>query len=315
MKDRTLGKTDIQVSELTLGTWGLASGAYGEVSDKDFERTVETAREEGITTFDLAPLWGDGRSERVVAKAIGAKRDECVYITRGGAALEDDRVAHRFDPASLRADCEASLERLETDRIDLWLLHVPPSHLYATQPWSDAVEALKKEEKIRAWGASVSDAADARRAIGAGAEVLVLPHHLLSADTLADIAEEIETAECGVLVRSPLLHGLLTGTWSEGRSFPEEDHRSARWTARTLRLRVRQLHALNYLVKGDVLNLTSAALRFALSNPLVAGAIVGARTPEQVRSAVKHVDIDTEPPYLAPEDIERLAQVLSAAGA
>src|SRR5688572_22267915 len=118
MNSRTLGRSDVRVSEIALGTWGLAAGAYGTVSTPQFERTVTRAIELGLTTFDCAPTWGeDGASERIVARAVGDRRKGVVYVTRGGAALEGAKVVRRFDADALVQDCEASLKRLATDAV------------------------------------------------------------------------------------------------------------------------------------------------------------------------------------------------------
>jgi aryl-alcohol dehydrogenase-like predicted oxidoreductase len=311
MRKRTLGRTELRLSQIALGTWGLAAEAYGPATEEVLERTVVGALDEGITTFDVAPLWGDGRAERVVGRAVAGRRDRVQVITRAGSVWRDGRVQRRFDADSLAADCEASLERLGTDRIDVWLLHNPPDTVFARDDWPEVATRLKSEGKIRVWGASVSNADQARRAIARGAEVLCLVHNLLASDDVDDLASDVAVAGCGVLARSPLAYGLLGGGWAEDHTFPPEDHRHARWTSDALRQRVRQVAQLQFLVHDDVPSLPAAALRFTLSNPDIACTIVGARTRQQVGSAAAAVRVS---PRLPEEDLVRIPQVLAASG-
>lgn len=312
MKKRSLGSTDIEVSEITLGTWGLAAESYGPVTDEVFEATVKAALEEGVTTFDMAPLWGDGRGEKLVGRVVGAKRDEVVYVTRAGAVVDGGELKRRFDRESLVKDCEGSLERLGTDRIDVWLLHMPFEDVYEQEEWKKAIEELKTAGKIRAWGVAVTDDDQARLAMGAGAQALCLPYNILHGDVLHDLAGDIATAKCGVLARSPLLHGILSGRWFEDRRFVEGDHRRDRWTAESLRERIRHVNMLRFLVHDQVRNMVSASIRFVLSNSVVSTAVSGARNVSQIEEVARSAD---GPPYLAESDMMRLPQVLASANA
>ena len=110
----------------------------------------------------------------------------------------------------------------------------------------------------------------------------------------------------GVLARSPLLHGLLSGRWTEYRQFADDDHRRARWTNKALTIRVREVNPLRFLVKDDVRSMTSASLRFVLANPAVSCALLGARRPVQITNANELVGTA---PYLPPEDLVRVAEL------
>jgi aryl-alcohol dehydrogenase-like predicted oxidoreductase len=312
MKKRTLGKSELRLSQMALGTWGLAAQSYGPVSDAEADHVIRGALDEGIQTFDMAPLWGDGRSEILVGRAVRTRRDRVQLITRAGAVWKDGRVHRRFDAASLAADFEASASRLGTDRIDVWLLHNPPDHVFTREDWVEVAQRLKAEGKVGMWGASVSSPDQARRAIALGAGCVCLVYNLLASDDLDDLATDLAVSGCGVLARSPLAYGLLAGTWTEERDFPKEDHRQSRWTSDALRQRVRQVGQLNFLVRDGVADLTAAALRFVLSNPHVACTLVGARTRQQVGTAAAAVRLTHR---LDEEDLARISQVLAATGA
>ena len=155
---------------------------------------------------------------------------------------------------------------------------------------------------------SVGDVEEARIAIKAGAQAICLGYNLLQSEALDDLVTEIATAGCGVLARSPLLYGLLSGTWSSQRKFAEEDHRSRRWAFDAFEARLEQVDELRFLIGPDHPDLATAALRYVLTNTLVSTAIVGARTPYQVSTAVEAADAG--PPYVGDEDMARIKKLL-----
>lgn len=308
---RRLGKTDLQLSEITLGTWGLASGAYGFVESHLFEATVRHAIEVGVTSIDLAPMWGEGEGERVVGRVCKATRDRVQYITRAGRALTEGKPSERFDRQSLIEACEGSLVRLGTDHIDLWMLHNPSEAVLRGEEWIEAANKLRAAGKIRAYGASVGTVEEARLALGRGAECICLIYNVFSSDDVHDLAADLEAAGAGLCARSPLAYGLLSGTWPAATRFSAGDHRSRRWSASELRTRLGQIDALSFLVAGDVPDLASAALRFTLSNHQVTSAIVGARTPAQIDHAARAVATASR---LSDETLTKIGQVLAALG-
>lgn len=327
MHKRKLGHTDLELSEITLGTWGL-SGAYGYMDDTVCRSTIQTALEAGITTFDTSPLWGEGKVETLLGEELESKRDEVQIITRGGAVWDEDSVKHRFDKEALREDLEASLERLKTKHVDLFLLHDPPGEVFETpekeestngsKPTSEKPEAialcetLKEEGLIKHWGVTTTHADHVKEALEHGAQAICMPYNLLHSDDLHDLEAQISAAGAGVLARSPLFHGLLAGRWTEYRQFGDTDHRKARWTRNALRIRVRQVNQLRYLVHDDVTSLATAAVRFVLASQTVSSCILGARRPMQIRTAKAMAG---EPPYLPEEDLLRLGKLLSDVGA
>ena len=308
---RKLGKTDMDFSEVALGLWAL-TGASGPISDSIIKETLEAALSAGINVFDMAPLWGAGSSETLVGETFKDRRDEVRYVTRAGVVWENDNIFKRFDLESLEADCTASLKRLDTDWIDLWLLHEPPEEVALDEEVHALAKRLKAEGMIRAFGVSTANIDVARAAIGLGVDAICLPVNMLHADDLNDLEADIQDSGCGVLARSPLCHGLLTGRWTEYRRFAEDDHRATRWTSGALKTRVRTVNKLRYMVHDEVENLATAALRFVLGQKGVTSTVLGARRPAQIEDAARMAG---KPPYLPQEDLERLGQVLADAGA
>jgi aryl-alcohol dehydrogenase-like predicted oxidoreductase len=284
---RSLGKTGIEVSLLTCGTWGLCTEAYGNTFPEQRARTLERAVARGLTTFDMAPVWGEeGEAERSVAAAVGERRSGCVYVTRAGQVQGEHGHTAAFEEESLRAQCEASLQRLATDHIDVWLLHNPVEGHLRQEGVLRTAENLVTEGKVRAWGASVSHVDTVRAALAAGAQVICVPYHVLAQETFDSVADDCAARGVGILVRSVLFHGLLSGAYTPGRRFPIPDHRTARFSHEALSERLKQIAALRPLTRPPALTFTALALRFAVQSPAVGSAIFGPRTPSQVDSAV-----------------------------
>lgn len=312
MQSRSLGRTDLVLSEITLGTWGLAEQSYGQVAPTRFDAVIRAAVDAGVTSFDLAPLWGDGDAERRVGRWIAdAKLDEPVIITRGGVERVDGALRRSFASDDLVRGCEASLERLGRETIELFLLHNPGEEALRKEEWREAIDQLEQQGKIRSWGVSVGNADEARIAITAGAHAICITHNLISPQALDDLAPEIARAGCGVLARSPLAYGLLSGQWTASRLFPKDDHRSRRWSTLVLSERVRQVSALRFLVGARHPDLATAALRFVLTHAAVSSAVVGARSPAQIHAAADAAD---GPPYLSDDEVMRLVKVRDQAG-
>ncbi|MFO0712864.1 MAG: aldo/keto reductase [Sandaracinus sp.] len=301
---RLLGATDVRVSEIALGLWGLAAQSYGKVEPARFEATVRAAWDAGVTTFDVAPLWGQGQGERRLGLALGDELQKAVIIARVGQSLVEGRVQAQFDAPAIMRDLEQSLARLGRGSIDVLLLHDPPLKVLATEYFQKATGYLLANGMIKCWGASVGSVEAARVAIEQGAQVLCLTHNLLHRGDLTELAPLLEERGVGVLARSPLLYGVLSGRFGAETSFAADDHRSQRWTPTSLKTRLEEIERLRFLVTGDVEDLATASLRYVLSSPLVGAALVGARSPEQIRHAAK---ASRTPPYLPPEHVAKLA--------
>ncbi|HEX6240846.1 MAG TPA: aldo/keto reductase [Polyangiales bacterium] len=305
---RTLPRTDISLDELSLGTWGLCGEGYGRVYEEQRNATLARAFELGLRTFDMAPCWGaDGLAERAVAELVGGRRDEAVYITRAGKRFGEYGLDSEFSAEELRKSCEGSLTRLGTDRIDVWLLHNPSEAELGRDETRATAEALQREGKLRAWGASVCSEAEARAALNAGVQVLCVPFNLLTPRLYWDIEAECSAQGVGVLARSVLLYGMLAGRFSPNKRFGPDDHRAQRWSFDAVKERVRQTNELrDHLHAGPALSLLSLALRFAIAHPGVSSALVGPRTPQQVETLLNA--IEGERPALPPEQVVLLRQ-------
>lgn len=302
---RALGSTGLQVSEVALGTWGIGANAYGPVNTAQFEDTVRAAWDAGITTFDVSPSWGDGVAEKRLGLALGEDLNKAVLVVRAGQVMSEGRLQGHFDGGALMRSVESSLTRLGREQIDVLLLHNPPAKVIASDFFWKGTSHLKTTGVIKTWGIAVGSLDDARLAIEHGAEVLCLTHNLLYRSDLPALSALIADHGTGIFTRSPLLYGVLTGRFNAETVFPENDHRHRRWYRDAWKRRIDEVESLRALVEGDVPDMTGLALRFVLSNAQVGAMFVGARTADQVRSAVGSVAKGT--PYLSAEQLGRIA--------
>jgi aryl-alcohol dehydrogenase-like predicted oxidoreductase len=326
MEKRKLGRTGIEVSPIALGTWGLAQKSYGPVDASRFEDTVKAAWDAGVTTFDVAPLWGDGEAEKRTALALGEHLNDAILVGRAGHVKIEGRILAQFDTYIVVQEVEGPLRRLGRSHLDVLLLHQPPAKVLGSHLFDKSITQLKQEGKLRAWGVSVGSVADAELALDRGAEVISFTHNMLAPDDFLDLAERIAKDGAGMLARSPLMHGMLAGTWANDTTFPETDHRSRRWAEPAFHTRLAQVEKLRFLVDdasaktesapmpegkpapAPIPDLATAALRYVLATPIVSAALVGARSAEQIQHAVRAIP---EPgvPLFAQAQLEKLAEM------
>ena len=308
---RALGKTGLRVSEMALGTWGLSGDAYGAVDDATAERVLRRGLEMGFSLIETADAYGAGRMERLIGRTV-AERDEVVIVTKAGTDRTTSPPRKRFDARYLRESVDRSLRRLARDRIDVYLLHNPTEAAVQGSEASDSLLELKREGKIAHWGVSAGDASVGRAALRKGAEVVEVAYNLLHSSNLHRLAGEVIVAGAGLLARSTLAHGLLAGKWSKDQEFATGDHRAERWTKPELERRIEQVGAVGFLVRGDVVSMRAAAIRFVLSNAIVSSAVLGPRTVEQLEDVVREVGMG--PIYLRDMDLARIPRALELAG-
>ena len=252
MFQRELGtRTGIQVSALGLGCWAIGGpwtsngmpAGWGEVDDDESVRAIRRALELGVTLFDTADVYGCGHSERVLGRALAGRRDDAVISTKVGNVFDEQtRTAGGFDvsPAYLRRACDASLRRLGTDRIDLYLIHGGIGAPEEVPAVVAALEELVAAGKIRWYGSSISEPGIVR-AMADGPHMVAAQHELsvLRGELEAlDVAEELGLAS---LDRTPLAMGLLSGRYRPDALPAADDVRRnapwwdffdpARWTA------------------------------------------------------------------------------------
>lgn len=288
MRYRPLGRTGLQCSEVSLGTWAFNSVVYGPLAAGSARETVRQALEVGVTLFDTAPLYGsrkrDGIAEEVLGRALGADRERVLISTKFGRRAT---AANRpdFNAANVVASVEESLTRLGTDRIDVLFFHSP---FGAEEIEADVWEGLtrvREQGKVRFVGHSISMFAAteglARRwAADGGIDVIQVVYSLLNREATGLIAE-LAGQGIGVIAREALANGFLSGAITRDTVFPEGSLH-ARLSRDEIATRVERVEALSFLVRDPVRSLPQAALRWVLDDAGVSSVLTGARNRHEV---------------------------------
>lgn len=311
MRRRRLGRTELQVSELALGTWGLSGDGYGPIPDGEADRVIDRARAVGITLFETADAYAAGGMEKKLGERLEGD-EHARIVTKLGTDRDASPPRKRFDAAFLERAFEASRERLRRETVDVVLLHNPSAKALLQDETSGILRELKEKGAIRAWGVSVGTQEVAEAALDAGAEVLSFAYNVLQVQPLRGLAERLASTDTGVLAHSVLSYGLLCGLWPSHKEFRYGDHRSERWSPTQLRRRIRQLDAIRPTISGDVRTLRAAAVRFALSNETVSSVVLGPRFSVHLDQLVR--EAGREPPYLSEAKLSALEQRLEGLG-
>lgn len=288
MRYRALGRTGLDVSEIGFGAWGIGGAtpgatSYGATSDAESRAALERAFELGVNFFDTSAIYGAGHSEELIGAVFAGRRSRIAIATKAGR--RDYESEADFTPAFLERSLDASLARLRTDHVDLFQLHNPPvARLRPDDPALEAARALQRSGRIRAFGLSVGDPEEARIAIEElGAPVVQLNLNLLDQRPLeSGLLELAARRGVGVIARTPLCFGVLTGAVDEETIFPPDDHRSV-WPREQIGRWVNASRAfVTAVAERERQTAAQVALRFCLSCAALSTAIPGMLTREQV---------------------------------
>jgi myo-inositol catabolism protein IolS len=289
MESRALGKTDIRLSPIIMGTWQTGKSMWTGIDDAQSEKAVQAAMDAGITTFDTAEAYGNGHSEKVLGKAIGSSRDKAVILSKVFSNhLKYDQVI---------AACERSLKNLGTDYMDLYQIHWPPGSFGAKPvPLEETMKALvnlKQQGKIRAIGVSNFSLDQLKAICEIGPiESLQPPYSLLWRHTETDTLSWCRKNRVTLLAYSPMAQGLLTGKFGPDHQFENGDHRSSnRLFHPDVYPQVQQaLDALRPIAEKKGITMAQLALAWVIAKPGVC-AIAGARNAQQSADNAKAADV------------------------
>jgi aryl-alcohol dehydrogenase-like predicted oxidoreductase len=225
MEKRVWGRTGREVSVVGLGTWQLGAD-WGEVREEDATAVLDAAVESGVTFFDTADVYGDGRSEQLIGRYLRARPDADVFVaTKMGRRAE--QLPENYVLDNFRAWNDRSRANLGVDTLDLVQLHCPPTAVYSSDEVFDALDTLVAEERIAHYAVSVETCAEALTAIArpgvAGVQIILNPFRLKPLEEVLPAAAE---AGVGIIARVPLASGLLTGKYTRETVFAENDHRT-----------------------------------------------------------------------------------------
>jgi aryl-alcohol dehydrogenase-like predicted oxidoreductase len=294
MEQRPLGRTGADVSVVGLGTWQLGAD-WGDVDDDTAFDVLETALDAGVTLLDTADVYGDGRSEERIRKALAPVSERPFVATKAGRRADPFEAA-QYTPENLRAWVDRSRRNLGVETLDLVQLHCPPPATYEDDRVYDALDVLVDEGAVAAYGVSVETVAEGLRAIQRpGVQSLQVILNVFRRKPLEELLPAAARAQVGVLARVPLASGLLTGKYDESTTFPADDHRSFNRhgeafdvgeTFSGVPFEVGVAAAREVAEIAGVAPTAAFALRWVIDQPGVTTVIPGARTVEQVRGNV-----------------------------
>jgi aryl-alcohol dehydrogenase-like predicted oxidoreductase len=310
MRKRMLGATGLEVSELSLGTWGLSGDGYGPVEAAEQDAVIDRSLALGVTLFETADTYAGGEMERRLGRRLAGKQGTLV-ATKLGTDTSTNPPRKLFSATYLKEAAERSRERLAREWIDIALLHNPSPETLKRGEATKALAELCEAGVAVTWGVSVGSPEAATEAVAAGAPVIELAHNAFHRRDLEQIASDVREKNIGILARSVLSYGLLCGAWPSNKEFDAGDHRRDRWSQDELKRRVVQLNALRPSTIGNAGTLRAVALRFVLSEKLVSSAVLGPRKTTQLDQLLREAGKD---PYFPDGGREALENRLRVVG-
>jgi aryl-alcohol dehydrogenase-like predicted oxidoreductase len=305
MDYRPLGRTGLRVSTVSFGAWAIG-GTWGDVDDQESLAALHRAVDRGVNFFDTADVYGDGRSERLLARLRRERREPLIIATKAGRRL-NPHTAASYNEENLTAFVERSLKNLETEALDLLQLHCPPTDVYYRPDVFDALDRLVKAGKIRFYGVSVERVEEALKAIEyPGVQSVQIIYNVLRQRPAELFFPEAKRRQVGILTRLPLSSGLLTGKMSASTRFSADDHRSFNregaafdrgetFSGVDYGLGLEIVDELRPLVPAGV-SMAAWTMRWILMEDAVTCVIPGAKRPAQVEENVGAADLPALPP-------------------
>ncbi|WP_312360558.1 aldo/keto reductase [Ensifer sp.] len=294
MKTRVLGKTGATISEIGFGAWQIG-GSWGDVSEADGKRALNAALDSGVTFIDTADVYGDGRSEKIIAAVLKERGGEMPFVaTKAGRRLSP-HVTEGYTGANIEAFIDRSLTNLGVETLDLVQLHCPPTEVYYRPDLFGALDQLITKGKIRHYGVSVEKVEEALKAIEyPGVATVQIIYNIFRQRPQDLFFAEARKKNVGVIVRVPLASGLLSGKITRDTAFAADDHRNFNrhgeafdvgetFAGVPFEAALEAVEQLRPLVPAGV-SMAQFALRWILTQDAVSVVIPGARNEAQAQS-------------------------------
>jgi aryl-alcohol dehydrogenase-like predicted oxidoreductase len=291
MKYRILGRTGWKVSEISFGAWAIG-GTWGNVEDKESLAALHAALDGGVNFFDTADVYGDGRSERLLAQLRKERRDNFFIATKAGRRLPK-QTPEGYNRKNLTAFVNRSLKNLRADALDLLQLHCPPTEVYYMPEVFGILDDFVKAGKLRHYGVSVEKIEQALKAIEfPGVQSVQIIFNIFRQRPADLFFSEAQRRRVGILARVPLASGMLSGKFNRSSKFSPDDHRQFNrhgeafdrgetFSGVDYETGLRVVEELKTLAPKNA-TMAQLALRWILEFPAVTCAIPGAKRPAQV---------------------------------
>jgi aryl-alcohol dehydrogenase-like predicted oxidoreductase len=314
MEYRLLGRTGFRVSRISFGAWAIG-GTWGPVDDSESLAALNRALDCGVNFFDTADVYGDGHSERLLARLRKERKEPFYVASKAGRRLPRQSV-EGYSKENLSSWVERSLKNLETEAIDLLQLHCPPTDLYYAPEVFGRLDDLVRAGKIRHYGVSVERVEEALKAIEyPGVQSVQIIYNAFRQRPAELFLPQAARREVGVLARLPLASGVLAGKLTRTTQFAADDHRNFNrrgeafdrgetFSGVDFELALELTERLRALVPQGV-PMASWALRWVLMNPAVTCAIPGAKRPDQVEENARAADL----PPLSDADLAKVSEL------
>ena len=300
MKYRELGRTGWKVSAISFGAWAIGAD-WGTVNDQDSLAALHRAIDLGVNFIDTADVYGDGRSERLVAQLKRDRREKIFIATKAGRRLSP-HTADGYNKKNLTRFVERSLKNLQTDSIDLLQLHCPPTEVYYRPEVFGVLDNLVQQGKLRNYGVSVEKVEEALKAIEyPNVKTVQIIFNIFRQRPAELFFERAKKRNVGILARVPLASGLLTGKMKLNTKFESSDHRKYNrhgesfdrgetFSGVDYRIGLDAVEQIRHWVPSQM-TLTQFALRWILMFDAVSCAIPGAKTPAQAEENFGAADL------------------------
>src|SRR5215203_7142847 len=300
MQYRELGRTGWKVSAVSFGAWAIG-GSWGNVDDKDSLAALHRSIDLGVNFIDTADVYGDGRSERLIAQLRKDRKEEIHVATKAGRRL-DPHVAGSYSRANLTAFVERSLKNLNTEALDLLQLHCPPTVIFYMPETFGVLDDLVKTGKLRHYGVSVEKVEEALKAIEyPNVQTVQIVFNIFRQRPAELFFKEAFRRKVGILARVPLASGLLTGKLTAQFSFEADDHRAFNrhgeafdrgetFSGVDYEIGLQAVEELRTLVPAGW-SMPQFALRWILMFDAVTCTIPGAKNPAQAEDNVKAAEM------------------------
>ena len=316
MEYRNFGSSGLETSVIGFGGWPMGKGHYGSFDEKEVIDAVHAALDIGITLFDTAPGYGSGAGEKLLGQALHGRRDDIVLVSKGGLTYfnSENRRGRDSSYESLSKGLEDTLSRLDTDYLDVFLIHWPDESRSISEPM-EAISKFQEAGKIRFGGVSNFSSNQMKECVNTFPIVTnQVGYHLFDFRPEEEIFPFCQANDIGAMAYGSLAHGLLTGTMTPDTEFEENDWRKSLiafgqpiFQGDNFLTNLQKVEDLRDIASEREMTVAQLALAWVISNPVISVALVGTRTPAEIEENAEAIEW-----VMTPEEREQIRAIVSA---